>query len=145
MTTTQNTSDALKLIRNRTFDELAVGDTVSMERTLNSDDIALFAIMSGDVNPTHVDPEYARSSSFREVVAHGMWGGTLISTVLGTQFQALGRVHFAPPRCLDRRSCHRLRAAIQWRSLQLGCPAFQFCSLHSPPPIFVNAFAITDS
>jgi Phosphate acetyl/butaryl transferase/MaoC like domain len=42
--------------------------------------------MSGNVNPAHVDPEYAKSSMFREVIAHGMWGGALISTVLGTQF-----------------------------------------------------------
>jgi phosphate acetyltransferase len=49
--------------------------------------------MSGDFNPTHVDPEYARSSQFREVVAHGMWGGVLISNVLGTQFPGPGTVY----------------------------------------------------
>jgi phosphate acetyltransferase len=59
--------------------------------------------MSGDVNPAHVDPEYAKSSMFREVIAHGMWGGALISTVLGTQFPGPGTIyidqtlHFSRP------------------------------------------------
>jgi hypothetical protein len=44
--------------------------------------------MSGDVNPTHVDPEFARSSQFREVVGHSMWGSVLISSILGTEFPA---------------------------------------------------------
>jgi phosphate acetyltransferase len=72
-------------------------------RTLKPEDIQLFAIMSGDVNPAHVDPEYAKSSMFREVIAHGMWGGALISTVLGTQFPGPGTIyidqtlHFSRP------------------------------------------------
>ncbi|MDD5249922.1 MAG: bifunctional enoyl-CoA hydratase/phosphate acetyltransferase [Rhodocyclaceae bacterium] len=80
-------------IENRTFDEIAVGDSATLVRTLRPDDIQMFAIMSGDINPTHVDPEYARSSSFREVVAHGMWGGVLISNVLGTQFPGPGTLY----------------------------------------------------
>jgi phosphate acetyltransferase len=49
--------------------------------------------MSGDVNPAHVDPEYAHSSMFQEVIAHGMWGGALISTVLGTEFPGPGTIY----------------------------------------------------
>ena len=41
--------------------------------------------MSGDVNPAHVDPEYAKTDMFHGVIAHGMWGGALISSVLGTE------------------------------------------------------------
>jgi acyl dehydratase len=41
--------------------------------------------MSGDVNPAQVDAEFAKSDSFHKVIAHGMWGGALISTVLGTE------------------------------------------------------------
>ncbi|MDH5247065.1 MAG: MaoC/PaaZ C-terminal domain-containing protein, partial [Betaproteobacteria bacterium] len=73
-----------EFIENRTYEEIAVGDQSVLTRTLRPEDIQLFAIMSGDVNPAHVDPEYARSSMFHEVIAHGMWGGALISTVLGT-------------------------------------------------------------
>ncbi len=86
-------SEILEFIENRTFGEIAVGDSATLVRTLRPEDIQMFAIMSGDFNPTHVDPEYARSSDFREVVAHGMWGGALISTVLGTQFPGPGTVY----------------------------------------------------
>ncbi|OIQ93298.1 phosphate acetyltransferase [mine drainage metagenome] len=83
----------LATIQNRTYDEIQIGDSATLVRTLRPEDIQLFAIMSGDVNPAHVDPEYARSSMFREVIAHGMWGGALISTVLGTQFPGPGTIY----------------------------------------------------
>ncbi|MSQ55445.1 MAG: bifunctional enoyl-CoA hydratase/phosphate acetyltransferase [Betaproteobacteria bacterium] len=82
-------------IENRTYDEIKVGDTSVLTRTLRPEDIQLFAIMSGDVNPAHVDPEYARSSLFHEVIAHGMWGGALISTVLGTEFPGPGTIYIS--------------------------------------------------
>jgi phosphate acetyltransferase len=86
-------TNVIEHIENRTYDEIAVGDCATLVRTLRPEDIQMYAIMSGDFNPTHVDPEYARSSDFREVVAHGMWGGALISTVLGTQFPGPGTVY----------------------------------------------------
>ena len=49
-------------IQNRTFDEIAIGDSAQLVRTLLPEDVHLFAVMSGDVNPTHVDPEFARST-----------------------------------------------------------------------------------
>ncbi|MBU0752206.1 MAG: bifunctional enoyl-CoA hydratase/phosphate acetyltransferase [Gammaproteobacteria bacterium] len=87
------TLETLDFIENRTYDEIKVGDSASLTRTMRPEDIQMFAIMSGDINPTHVDPEYARSSMFREVVAHGMWGGVLISNVLGTEFPGPGTVY----------------------------------------------------
>jgi len=84
-----------EFIENRTYDEIQVGDTSVLTRTLRPEDIQLFAIMSGDVNPAHVDPEYARSSMFHEVIAHGMWGGALISTVLGTEFPGPGTIYIS--------------------------------------------------
>ncbi|HSA89210.1 MAG TPA: bifunctional enoyl-CoA hydratase/phosphate acetyltransferase [Burkholderiales bacterium] len=84
---------AAEFIENRTYDEIKVGDSATLTRTLRPEDIQLFAIMSGDVNPAHVDPEYAHSSLFQEVIAHGMWGGSLISTVLGTEFPGPGTIY----------------------------------------------------
>lgn len=90
-------------IENHPFDEIGIGDSASLVRTLKPEDIQLFAVMSGDINPAHVDPEYARSSRFHEIIAHGMWGGALISTVLGTQYPGPGTIyldqslHFARP------------------------------------------------
>ena len=48
------------MIENRTFDEIAVGDSASLVRTLSREDIQLFALVSGDVNPAHLDAEFAR-------------------------------------------------------------------------------------
>jgi acyl dehydratase len=80
-------------IENKTFDEISVGDSAHLERTLSQRDIELFAIMSGDINPAHVDPEYTKDDLFHKVVAHGMWGGALISTVLGTVLPGPGTIY----------------------------------------------------
>ena len=80
-------------IENRTFDEIAIGATASLTHKLKHRDIELFAVMSGDVNPAHVDPEYAKSDMFHKIIAHGMWGGALISTVLGTELPGPGTIY----------------------------------------------------
>ncbi len=83
----------LQYIENRTFDEIAIGDSAQLVRTLRQQDIELFAVMSGDVNPAHVDVEYAKTDIFHEVIAHGMWGGALISAVLGTELPGPGTIY----------------------------------------------------
>jgi phosphate acetyltransferase len=83
----------LDTIENRTFDEIRIGESARLERPLTMQDIKLFATLSGDVNPAHVDEDYARSSRFHEVIAHGMWGGSLISTLLGTELPGPGTVY----------------------------------------------------
>lgn len=83
----------MEFIENRTFDEINLGDSASLVRTLTRDDIDLFAVMSGDVNPAHVDEEYARSDMFHKIIAHGMWGGALISTLLGTKLPGPGTIY----------------------------------------------------
>ena len=80
----------MERIENRTFDEIKPGDTASLVRTLTHKDIELFAVMSGDINPTHLDDAFAKSDMFHKVVAHG---GALISTVLGTQLPGPGTVY----------------------------------------------------
>jgi phosphate acetyltransferase len=93
----------LQYLESRTFDEISVGDSSSLVRTLRPEDIQLFAVMSGDVNPAIVDAAFAHSGMFREVIAHGMWSASLISTTLGTQFPGPGTIlidqslHFARP------------------------------------------------
>jgi phosphate acetyltransferase len=82
-------------IENRTFDEIEIGDSATLTRTLSRDDIDLFAAMSGDVNPAHMDEAYARETLFQRVIAHGMWGGALVSTLLGTQLPGPGTIYLA--------------------------------------------------
>src|SRR5690349_24900282 len=80
-------------LENRTFDEINIGDSAKLTRTLTEKDIQVFAIMSGDINPAHVDAEYAKSDMFEKIIGHGMWGGALISTVLGTELPGPGTIY----------------------------------------------------
>ncbi|CAN5134686.1 bifunctional enoyl-CoA hydratase/phosphate acetyltransferase [soil metagenome] len=84
-----------EMIENRTFDEIAIGDTASVTRTLRQEDIQLFALVSGDVNPAHLDADYAATDIFHRVIAHGMWGGGLISAVLGTELPGPGAIYLS--------------------------------------------------
>lgn len=81
------------MIENRTFDEIAIGDQASVTKTLAKEDIDLFAIMSGDINPAHLDPAYAETDMFHKIIGHGMWGGALISMVLGTRLPGPGTIY----------------------------------------------------
>ncbi|WP_296228905.1 bifunctional enoyl-CoA hydratase/phosphate acetyltransferase [Ralstonia sp. UBA689] len=83
----------LSVVRNRTFDEIAVGDSAAIRRTLTTEDVQLFAVLSGDVNPQHLDAEFAASTRFHGVIAHGMLGGALISAVLGTRLPGPGTIY----------------------------------------------------
>lgn len=80
-------------IENKIFDEIKLGDSASLKRTLTKKDIELFAIMSGDINPAHVDAEYAKDDMFHKIIAQGMWGASLISTVLGTELPGPGTIY----------------------------------------------------
>ncbi len=82
-------------IENRTFDEIKLGDTAWVKHILTRQDIELFALMSGDVNPSHLDEEYAKNDKFHQLIAHGMWSGSLISTVLGTELPGPGMVYLS--------------------------------------------------
>jgi len=78
---------------NYTFSEIDIGDSAELTRALTLQDIQAFAAVSGDTNPAHLDPEYANASLFHGVIGHGMWGGSLISTLLGTIFPGPGTIY----------------------------------------------------
>ncbi|MFN3449624.1 MAG: MaoC family dehydratase [Roseococcus sp.] len=75
------------------FEDLAVGQTASFSKTITEADILLFAAVSGDTNPVHIDAEAAAASMFKERIAHGMLSASLISTVLGTKLPGPGTVY----------------------------------------------------
>ncbi len=81
------------IIENVTYAELSVGRSASLSRTLSRQDIELFAAVSGDVNPEHLDPAYAKNDIFHSVIGHGMWSGGLISAVLGTVLPGPGTIY----------------------------------------------------
>lgn len=80
-------------IENHTFEEIALGQKASLVRTLSQQDILAFAAVSGDLNPAHLDPVYAQGTVFHGIIAHGMWGGALISALLGTRFPGPGTIY----------------------------------------------------
>lgn len=83
----------MTMIENHPLDELQVGDRASLTRTFTHKGAQIFALASGDVNPSHIDLEFAASDPFHQVVAHGMWSAALISNVLGTQLPGPGTVY----------------------------------------------------
>lgn len=82
-----------RMIENRTFDEIAIGDSASLSRTVTQQDIELFAIVSGNVNPAHMDPAYADVDMFHKIIAQGMLEAGLISAVLGTELPGPGTIY----------------------------------------------------
>jgi phosphate acetyltransferase len=90
-------------IDNVVYDDLRLGQSARTVRTLTLNDIHAFAAVSGDTNPAHLDAAYADATLFHGVIAHGMWGGALISALLGTVFPGPGTIyleqvlHFSKP------------------------------------------------
>ncbi|MFO7528800.1 MAG: MaoC/PaaZ C-terminal domain-containing protein [Marinobacter sp.] len=86
-------NDTLDTLENVTYDELNEGDTATFTRTLTEDDLYLFAAVSGDVNPVHLDAEFAANTMFKERIAHGMWSGSLVSAALATVMPGPGTIY----------------------------------------------------
>ncbi|MDD2324786.1 MAG: bifunctional enoyl-CoA hydratase/phosphate acetyltransferase [Alphaproteobacteria bacterium] len=81
------------ILENKTFDEINVGDYAKITRKLTRRDIELFAIVSGDVNPAHLDDDYSFKSRFHGVIAHGMLSAAMFSAVLGTKLPGPGTIY----------------------------------------------------
>ena len=77
------------------FEDLVVGQTARMGKTITEADILLFAAVSMDTNPVHLDAEIAAGSVFKQRVAHGMLSAGLISAVLGTRLPGAGTVYLS--------------------------------------------------
>ncbi|MCZ2836539.1 SDR family oxidoreductase [Modestobacter sp. VKM Ac-2985] len=72
------------------FAAITVGDSRSLVRTITAEDVRRFVDMTGDDNPLHVDPAFAETTAFKDVVVHGMLGASFLSTVIGTQLPGTG-------------------------------------------------------
>ncbi|MCU0722539.1 MAG: MaoC family dehydratase [Planctomycetes bacterium] len=68
----------------RKYADIKVGDRATYSKTITEKDVTAFAEITGDVNPVHIDPEFAKNSLFKERIAHGFLTGSLISTIFGT-------------------------------------------------------------
>ena len=70
-----------------------IGTQATLSRMITEDDILLFAVVSGDKNPVHLDAEYAERSLFGKRIAHGFLIGSLISAVLGNKLPGPGTIY----------------------------------------------------
>ena len=77
------------------FEDLQVGQTASIGKTIGEADILMFAAVSLDTNPVHLDAEAAAQTVFKERIAHGMLSAGLISAVLGTKLPGPGTIYMA--------------------------------------------------
>lgn len=75
------------------FEDLTVGMTASLTKTISQEDIDLFATVTGDRNPVHIDEEWAQTTRFKGRIAHGMLTAGLISAVMGTRLPGPGNIY----------------------------------------------------
>jgi len=76
-----------------TYDEINIGDSASFTKTMSETDIYLFAGITGDLNPAHVDAVSAADGMFKQRIAHGMLSGSFISTVLAMKLPGPGTIY----------------------------------------------------
>ncbi|MEE4270707.1 MAG: MaoC/PaaZ C-terminal domain-containing protein [Thermoanaerobaculales bacterium] len=81
------------MLENLTYDEIEVGQTATYSKTVADRDLRLFAVISGDVNPVHLDEEYARTTPFKGRIAHGMITGALVSAALALKLPGPGTIY----------------------------------------------------
>ena len=74
-------------------DTFEIGQRASFTKTVTESDVTLFAGLTGDFNPVHIDAEYARKSRFGQRVAHGLFTAGLISAVLGNRLPGPGCIY----------------------------------------------------
>ena len=76
-------------------ESVSLGETASLTKTITEADIALFAGLTGDFNPLHLDKEFAKRTRFGERIAHGLLTAGLISAVLGTSLPGPGSIYLS--------------------------------------------------
>lgn len=76
-----------------TIEDLNVGDTSEIKKTFSESDVLLFAKVSSDYNPAHVDKDYASQTMFKQQIVHGMLVGSLFSAIFGVQMPGLGSIY----------------------------------------------------
>lgn len=85
--------EAATQITNLTIDEINVGDSASYSRLVTEREVELFAAVSGDHNPVHLDPDYAATTQFGECIAHGMLTGAFVSAAIAMELPGPGTIY----------------------------------------------------
>ena len=82
-------------MQGRFFEDLSVGDSAGMTRTVTDEVIQAFAEVSTDSNPVHLDQAYAEGTMFKGRIAHGMLAGAYVSAVIGMQLPGPGTIYLS--------------------------------------------------
>ena len=80
-------------MKGKTISELKIGDAAEFSKTVSETDVYLFAGVSGDLNPAHINEAYAATTFFKTRIAHGMLSAGFISAVLGMQLPGPGSIY----------------------------------------------------
>lgn len=81
------------MVQDIKFADLKIGDKASMSKTVTECDVYTFAGVTGDFNPVHIDVEFAKSTMFKERIAHGMLSAGFISAVIGTSLPGANSIY----------------------------------------------------
>jgi 3-hydroxybutyryl-CoA dehydratase len=79
----------------KTIAELKVGEQASFSKTISESDVYLYAGITGDFNPAHVNEDYAQTTAFKTRIAHGMLTAGFISNLLGTRLPGPGSIYMS--------------------------------------------------
>lgn len=80
-------------MQGKTFDQLKLGEQADFSKTVSEADVYLFAGITGDFNPAHINEAYARDTAFKSRVVHGMLLAGLVSSVIGTRLPGPGTIY----------------------------------------------------
>lgn len=83
----------MRQLSNFTIDEIVIGQKASFSKHVTEQDVVLFAAVSGDVNPVHLNEAFAKETMFRGRIAHGMLSGAVISAALAMELPGPGVIY----------------------------------------------------
>ena len=81
------------MAQNIAYKDIKIGDKASVSKTVSEHDVYAYAGVTGDFNPVHVNAEFAKTSMFKQRIAHGMISAGLISAVLGTELPGINTIY----------------------------------------------------
>lgn len=80
-------------LKKLTLEELTIGMEESLTKTITEKEIQTFAELTGDINPVHLDKDFAKETQFKQPIAHGMLSASYFSTIFGTQLPGVGSIY----------------------------------------------------
>ena len=80
-------------MKGKTINEMSIGQVAYFQKTITETDVYLYAGITGDINPAHINQVEAENSMFKARIAHGMLTAGLVSAVLGVQLPGPGTIY----------------------------------------------------